>query len=374
MTKPSTVGRLAFAVAIAALAASPASYAHHALTAKFDASKRIELEGIVTLVDWRNPHVHVFVNVRSGEELLNWAVELEGPVALRKSGWTRDTLRPGDAISVQGIAALDGTRQVWGESVIATATGKQVLNLVSTTPVAAAAPRPPPRWPDGQPRLGAANNADGYWGYPSKTVLVQQGVSVAMNAAGLLDDIDAAPRVAPLQPWALGLYEHRQRRGLRDDPLYLNCKPPGGVRHFQSPYGVELIEDRERARIFVLVGSGNRNYRIIYLDGRAQLGQVRGDDDNPLYYGRSVGHWEGDTLVVSTTGFNEDFWFTNGGLPHTDQLSITERFSRPNFDTLRYEVTIDDPGAYTEPWSSGWELRWVEGEDLPVYFCQDNRS
>ena len=374
-TAASTVGRhLGCAAAIAALAAASPSYAHHPISAKFDTTKRLELEGIVTFVDWRNPHVHVFVNVGEGEEILNWAVELEGPVALRRSGWRHDTLQPGDAINAQGFVALDGTRQLWGETVIQTATGKQVLNLVNTAPLAAEAPRPAPRWPDGTPRLGAPGAASGYWGFPSKTALMQQDASVGMNAAGLLDDLDDAPRVAPFQPWALGLYEHRQRRGLRDDPLFLNCKPPGGVRHFQSPYGVELIEDRERERIFVLVGSGNRNYRIIYLDGRAQLGQVRGDDDNPLYYGRAVGRWEGDTLVVSTTGFNEDFWFTNGGLPHTDRLSITERFSRPNFDTLRYEVTIDDPGAYTQAWSNSWELRWVEGEDLPVYFCQDNRS
>jgi hypothetical protein len=361
-------------VSAALATAAPQSFAHHALTAKFDEGKRMQIEGIVTSVDWRNPHAHVFVNVASGDEVLNWAVELEGPVALRKSGWSRETLRPGDAVNVEGIAARDGTRQLWGESVIQGATGKQVLNLVNAVPIATGAPRPAPHWPDGTPRLGAASAASGYWGYPSKTVLVQEGVSVAMNASGLLDDLGDAPHVAPFQPWALGLYEHRQRRGLRDDPLYLNCKPPGGVRHFQSPYGIELIEDRERERIFVLVGSGNRNYRIIYLDGRAQLGQVRGDDDNPLYYGRSVGRWEGDTLVVSTTGFNEDFWFTNGGLPHTDRLSITERFSRPDFDTLRYEVKIDDPGAYTEPWSSRWELRWIGDEELPVYFCQDNRS
>jgi hypothetical protein len=362
------------AAGIAALAAASLSHAHHAISAKFDTGKPMQLEGIVTFVDWRNPHVHVFVNVTSANEIVNWAVELESPVALRESAWRADTLVPGDAVRVEGFAALDGTRQVWGNSVVEAATGKQVLNLVRATPAVAATPQPTPRWPDGKPRLGAPNADNGYWGYPSKSVLMQEGVSVGMNAAGLLDDLDDAPRVAPFQPWALGLYEHRQRRGLRDDPLFLNCKPPGGVRHFQSPYGVELIEDRERERIFVLVGSGNRNYRIIYLDGRAQLGQVRGDDDNPLYYGRAVGHWEGDTLVVSTTGFNEDFWFTNGGLPHTDKLSITERFSRPNFDTLRYEVTIDDPGAYTEPWSSSWELRWIADKELPAYFCQDNRS
>jgi hypothetical protein len=362
------------AAALTALAAASQSYAHHPISAKFDTSKPMQLEGIVTFVDWRNPHAHVFVNVTNGGEILNWAIELESPVALRGSGWRADTLVPGDAVRVDGFVALDGTRQVWSESLVEVATGKQVLNLTDAPPDASGTPGSAPQWPDGTPRLGSPSTASGYWGYPSKTVLMQDGANVGMNVAGLLDDLDDAPRVAPFQPWALGLYEHRQRRGLRDDPLFLNCKPPGGVRHFQSRYGIELIEDRERERIFVLVGSGNRNYRIIYLDGRAQLGQVRGDDDNPLYYGRSVGHWEGDTLVVSTTGFNEDFWFTNGGLPHTDKLSITERFSRPNLETLRYEVTIDDPGAYTEPWSSSWELRWIAGEELPAYFCQDNRS
>ena len=84
------------------------------------------------------------------------------------------------------------------------------------------------------------------------------------------------------------------------------------------------------------------------------MGQVSGDDDNPLYYGRAVGKWEGSTFVADTRGFNEDFWFTNGGLPHTDQLRLVERFTRVDLDTMRYEVTVEDPGAYTRPWSSGW--------------------
>jgi hypothetical protein len=76
---------------------------------------------------------------------------------------------------------------------------------------------------------------------------------------------------------------------------------------------------------------------------------------------------------MESTGFNEGFWFSNGGLPHTERLRMTERFSRPDFDTLRYEVTIDDPGAYTRSWKSGWTLRWVAGEEMPVYFCTENR-
>jgi hypothetical protein len=176
-----------------------------------------------------------------------------------------------------------------------------------------------------------------------------------------------------MQPWALAIYRNRQSRQLRDDPMFINCKPPGGPRQYQSRLGVQLIEDRERQRVFVLMGSGNHNYRIIYMDGRSQVGQVGGDDDNPLYFGRSAGKWEGDSFVVDTRGFNEDFWFTNGGLPHTDLLHLTERFTRTDHETLRYEVTVDDPGAYTRSWSASWNLKWIGGAILPSHFCQNNR-
>ena len=152
--------------------------------------------------------------------------------------------------------------------------------------------------------------------------------------------------------------------------MFLNCKPPGGPRQFQLPYGVQFVEDRDRKRIFVLIGSGNHNWRLIYTDGRARK---EDDKDFPIYYGRPLARWEGDTLLVDTRDFNERFWFTNGGLPHTDQLHLTERISRPDFNTLKYEVTIDDPATYTKAWFSSWNLQWVAGEELPPYYCQDNR-
>ena len=358
------------------LAAAVTVTAHHEILAKFDDHKPVTLTGVVTLVDWRNPHVHVFMDVRDKNQMLNWAVELESPIDLQRSGWTKDSLRPGDTITVEGMAARNGSRQAWGKSVALAGSGRHVLNVTATAPTPPLSPRPTPRWPDRQPRLGAAaaGGASGYWAYPSATTLVENGVNVAMSAYGLLQNIADAPKVAPLQPWARALYIERQRRFLQDDPMYLNCKPPGGPRQFQLPYGVQFVEDRDHQRIFVLIGSGNSNYRIIYTDGRGQKGQVGGDDDNPLYYGRSVAKWEGDTLVVNTTGFNEDFWFTNGGLPHTDQLQLVERFTRADFDTMKYDVTIEDQGAYTRPWSSGSTLRWVAGEELPRHICQENRS
>jgi hypothetical protein len=365
---------IGWCVGLCAAIAAPVASAHHAIVAKFDDTNTTELRGIVTNVDWRNPHVHVFVNVtRDDGTLENWAVELESTVLLRRSGWAHDTLKPGDSIRASGPVARDGSRQLWGTRVTH-GNGRQVYNVNDNPPaVARAQRRATPRDANGKPVLGVSDASGGYWAYPTSTVLQQAGANVRMNGDGVLARISDAPRVAPFQPWALGLYRHRQQRHLADDPGFLNCKNPGAVRQLQTPYGVQFVQDAARQRIFVLIGGGNRNFRIIYMDGREQQGQVGGDDDNPLYYGRAVAEWEGDTLVVRTTGFNEDFWFTNGGLPHTEQLSLIERFTRTDYNTLRYEVTVDDPGAYTQPWSSGWELKWVEGE-LPVYFCQDNRS
>jgi hypothetical protein len=74
--------------------------------------------------------------------------------------------------------------------------------------------------------------------------------------------------------------------------------------------------------------------------------------------------------VVETTGFNEDFWLDRRGYPHTEQLRTLERFTRTDSNTIRYEVTIDDPGAYTKPWTGGFNLRWSEGPELFEYVCQ----
>jgi hypothetical protein len=351
-------------------------HAHHAISAKFDESKPTTLTGIVTLVDWRNPHVHVFFNVKAARGgVLNWAVELESPIALQQSGWGKDSLQPGDSVTVKGITARNGSRQVWANTVTMTKTGRVVFTLMDTEPAKPLQPRPTPRWADNkQPRLGPVpGGVQGYWAYPSATVLAENGTNVAMDKYGLLKNIADAPKVAPMQGWALELYKNRQARFLQDDPEFLKCKPPGGPRQFQQPQGVQFVEDRERQRVFVLMGGGNNNYRIIYTDGRAQKGSVRGDDDNPLYYGRSVGKWEGDAFVVDTTGFNEDFWFTNGGLPHTDKLRLVEKFTRTDLDTMKYEVTVDDVGTYTRPWSTGWTLRWVAGQEMPRHYCQDNR-
>lgn len=359
--------------------ATASLFAHHEISAKFDPAKRSTLVGHVTSVDWANPHVHVLMNVVSGGRTVNWAVELASPVDLERSGWKMDSLNPGDAITVQGILSRDGSPQVWANSIVLTSTKKPVL-AVSPDAVAALKPTatksaaaPVPRWPDGKPRLGPAPGETGYWARPSATVLMETGANVDMDSDGLLKNLKDSGKVAPFQPWALRLYELRQRNLLKDDPLFLNCIPPGAVRQFQMPYGNQFLEDKTFGRIFVMAGGGNHDWHFIYTDGRPQTGEISGNDTNPLYYGNARGRWEGDTFMVDTKGFNEKFWFSNGGLPHTEQLHLIERFTRTDMSTLKYEVTIDDPGAYTRTWSAGWTLQWVAGEDLPVSYCQDNR-
>ena len=364
-----------FAVGCALVfAISPVS-GHHEPAAKFDPAKTITLKGTVSKIDWLNPHVHVFMEVQNSETTQSWAVELESTVDLRRAGWSPETVKVGDPITVQGMVARNGSRQAWGNSVVLDAGNKRVFNVSDPVPPPLPKPVPPtPRWPDGQPRLGPPPGlAGGRWDYPSATILAEQGIKVEADRHGLLKNINDAAKLAPFQPWARDLFMYRQRNFMKDDPMFTDCKPQAGPRIYMVPYGVVFLEERERKRIRVMMGAGNQNWRMIYLDGRAQTGAPEGNAEDPLYFGHSVGKWEGDTLVVDTKGFHDRFWFSNGGLPHTPQLHLIERFSRPDMYTLRYEVTIDDPGAYTRNWVSSWTLRWVPNEELPVYYCQDNR-
>jgi hypothetical protein len=126
------------------------------------------------------------------------------------------------------------------------------------------------------------------------------------------------------------------------------------------------VELEDLKRVFIMDIGGPHTFRTIYMDGRAHP-----KDLDPSYYGHSVGHWEGDTLVVDTVGFNEGFWYSRG-MPHTDRLHMIERFTRTDYNSTKYEVTIDDPGAFTAPWTAGFQLSWDKGQELFEYVCQDN--
>jgi hypothetical protein len=168
----------------------------------------------------------------------------------------------------------------------------------------------------------------------------------------------------PYQSWARDLAQHRRESMLEP---HARCKPSGGPRQWLTPYGAEIVEMPDLERIFIFDIGGPHTYRIIYMDGREHP-----DDIPPSYYGHSVGRWEGDTLVIDSVGYSERFWIDRGQSPHTEDLRMIERLTRTDRDTLTYEITIEDPNVYTEPWTAELGVRWIRNEELFEYVCQDN--
>jgi len=214
---------------------------------------------------------------------------------------------------------------------------------------------PTPRWPDGRINLGSTPEKKGYWE-------IRPGLGGMPRAADV-----------PMQPWARALSEYRGSRPEIYPPL-VGCKPAGGPGFFNAP-GFEIVDVPDLKSVFILNIAGPHSWRVIYMDGRPH---PSGDDLRPTYLGHSIGQWEGDTLVVDTVGFNEKQWIS-GTFPTTDKLHLVERISRPNLRTLTYEVTVEDPGAYTAPWTGRWTISqagastWIPGGEMFEYICQDTR-
>ncbi len=200
---------------------------------------------------------------------------------------------------------------------------------------------PAPRTRDGKPDLS------GVWG-PDRNFIYD--ISSALKKGDEL----------PLQNWAAELAKKRRSK---DDPE-ANCLPTGVPR--MAPYPWKIVQTPSE---IVFLFEGNiHSYRQIFLDGRGHP-----KDADPTWYGDSVGHWEGDTLVVDTVGFNDKFWFDFAGHPHTDQLHIVERYRRPDLGHLEDEVTINDPGAYTRPFTLYGHFP-LQPTEIMEYICNENNQ
>ncbi|HUF73779.1 MAG TPA: hypothetical protein VMR74_12870 [Gammaproteobacteria bacterium] len=191
--------------------------------------------------------------------------------------------------------------------------------------------------------------------------LTADTVGVWTPMFGISDPV-APIETVPFQPWAAALYEDRQAHELEP---HARCKASGASRQFLTPYGVEIVEIPELERLFIFDIGGPHTFRTVYMDGRSHP-----VDLEPTNYGHSVGWWEGDTLVIDTVGYNEDFWFERRGLPHTEALHTIERLTRVDERQVTYEIEIHDPNVYTAPYTGGFNLRWNEGTELFEYICQ----
>jgi hypothetical protein len=227
-------------------------------------------------------------------------------------------------------------------------------------------PLPTPYFPDGRVNLDGRAGEKGFWN-------VMRGAAFGTRSPGLPTNLELDE--IPFQDWARDLYEYRQTEGQLYDP-HASCYPAGGMRFFTVPNGLNIVQQPEMNRIYFISGE-NRDWRRIAMEPDRM--HPHADEIVPSYFGDSIGWWEEDTLVVDTIGFNERFWMIRGGLPHTRHLHLIERFTRVDYDTLRYEFTVDDKGAYTEPWSGGWTIPWQRvnydespGGEIHEYFCHDN--
>jgi hypothetical protein len=163
----------------------------------------------------------------------------------------------------------------------------------------------------------------------------------------------------PLQPWAEKLTKEHMSK---DDPE-ANCLPTGVPR--MAPYPWKIVQTPQY--IYFLFEGNIHSYRQIFMDGRKHT-----KDPNPTWYGESIGHFEGDTLVIDTIGFNDKFWFDFAGHPHTEQLHTIERFRRPDLGHLEFEVVIDDKGTFTRPFTMYGHSTLEVGTELMEYICQEN--
>ena len=226
----------------------------------------------------------------------------------------------------------------------------------------APAGQPTPRGADGKPDFSGVYHAPGYGpGDPrSKT-----GEGYAHNIAR-----DLNPDDVPMLPWAKELFHKRFVEDLsKDDPEGF-CLPMGTPR--VNPYPWKIVQSD---KLFLILYEGNvHSYRQIFLD------RPHNKDVEETFWGDSIGKWDGDTLVVDTTGLgfgdgrNNKAWLDADGHPRTDKLHVIERFSRPELAKVAIEITIDDPGAYSRPWKVTEVAQLAPGWEIQEDICNENQD
>jgi hypothetical protein len=182
---------------------------------------------------------------------------------------------------------------------------------------------------------------------------------------------DLKPGELPIQPWAEALTKERTESLQDGTGVHASELPPTHCLPAAIPmldgtgglYPLKIVQQGELVVILYELGQ----FRQIFLDGRSLP-----KDPNPAWMGYSIGRWERDRLVVDTAGFNGKMWLDGMGHPTTEALHLTEYFRRLDLGHLEVTFTIDDPKAYTKPWSATQTLRLFPDTDLLEYVCNEN--
>ena len=215
-----------------------------------------------------------------------------------------------------------------------------------------------PRTPNGKPNLSAP---------APKTADGKPDLSGIWETADMrhLADLAVDGVQVPMQPWAAALYKERRENEGKGRPSE-RCLTHG-VTDFDALAAPRKI--LQTPGVIVMMFEAYNHYRQILTDGRPLPKPTE-----PAYMGYSVGKWEGDTLVVDTTGFNDKGWLDDLGHPQTEALHVTERFRRRDFGHIDLQLTIDDPTAYTKPWSANVHMNYVPDEELIEAICENEKD
>lgn len=230
-----------------------------------------------------------------------------------------------------------------------------------------------PRTKDGKPNLSAPAPRTAYGKPDLSGVWMLQAPPCPVDTCGV--DYPGAPEFAdigaklagglPYQPWAADLVKQRSAGIGKDDPV-ARCLPSGAVRLLTFPPPRKIVQ---LPGLVLILSERDVTFQQIFTDGRP-LPQ----DPSPNWNGYSVGRWEGDTLVVHTNGLRDGTWLDRKGSPLTEAATLTERFHRVNFGRLDIDLTVDDPKAYTKPWTITLHQILAPDTDLLDYFCMDNEK
>jgi hypothetical protein len=188
----------------------------------------------------------------------------------------------------------------------------------------------------------------------------QQGIPVGVgNIAG------GPKELLPLQPWAEGLVKLRRDTHGKDDP-FARCLPVPAPRAWANFFLQKIVHTPESLTV---LDEYMTQFRQIFLDGRALP-----TNPEPMFKGYSVGRWDGDSMIVETIGFKDDGWIDGWGHPLTAQARTTERIRRMNYGNLEVELTVDDPKAYTKPWTVTRKLSLAIDTEVLEYICNENEK
>lgn len=205
---------------------------------------------------------------------------------------------------------------------------------------------PTPRQADGKPDLsGVWATQGGYTGNIAK---------------------DLKPGDVEFTPWGEALYKHRVDTDGKDDPQAY-CVLSGVPREDVVPYPFKILHTTNKETMIIY--EALHTYRQVFMDGRPLP-----SDPNPAWMGYSVGRWDGDTLVVDSSGFTNEGWIDNSGHPNSDALHVTERFHRVDYGHIDLNVTVEDPKAYKKPWTVALKLVAQPEDELIEYVCSENEK